>query len=68
VAPNTTLSPDRVVGIDHQRAAQPVLDVGDGRLDLALPLLGGMIFGILRQVAVGARFLDRVDDRGRSAS
>jgi hypothetical protein len=32
------------------------------RFDLALPLLGGVIFGVFRKVAVGARFLDRLDD------
>jgi hypothetical protein len=32
------------------------------RLDLALALLGRVIFGIFRQIAVGAGFLDRVDD------
>src|SRR3546814_6307234 len=31
--------------IDHLRARQAVLDVGDHRLDLALPLLGGMKIG-----------------------
>ena len=49
--------------IDHHRAAQLVLDVGDHRLDLALALLGRMIFGVLGEVAVRARFLDRLDDR-----
>ncbi len=37
--------------------------IGDLRLDLALALLGGVIFGILGEIAMGARFLDRVDDR-----
>ena len=32
------------------------------RLDLALPLLGGMIFGVFRKIAMRARFLDRIDD------
>ena len=49
--------------IDDHRAAQTVLEVGDGRLDLALALLGRMIFGIFAQVAVRARDLDRLDDR-----
>ncbi len=39
-----------------------VLEVGDARLGDALLLLGGMIFGILRQIAVGARFGDLLDD------
>ena len=63
MAPNTTLSPRQRRGIDHHRPAEPVLDIGDLRLDLALALLGGMIFGILGKVAMAARFLDRVDDR-----
>src|SRR3546814_1720735 len=53
-----------VCSSDLLRARQAVLDVGDHRLDLALPLLGGMIFGIFRQVAMRARFLDRFHDRG----
>ena len=31
---------------------------------MALPLLGGVIFGVLGKVAMSARFLDRVDDLG----
>src|SRR3546814_4437776 len=53
-----------VCSSDLLRARQAVLDVGDHRLDLALPLLGGMIFGIFRQVAMRARFLARFHDRG----
>ena len=53
----------KALGIDHHRPAEAVLDLGDLRLDLALALLGGMIFGILGKVAVRARFFDRVDDR-----
>src|SRR3569623_798586 len=49
--------------VDDQRAAELVLDIGDRRLDLALALLGGEIFGVFRQVAMGARFLDRIDDQ-----
>jgi len=47
--------------IDHLRAGEPVLDVHDLRLDVALTLLGGMVFGILGEVAVGARLLDILD-------
>ena len=50
--------------VDDDGAAELVLDVGDGRLDLALPLLGGVIFGILAEVAMGAGILDRLDDLG----
>src|SRR4029079_792635 len=37
--------------VDDHRPPELVLEVGDGRLDLALPLLGGVVFGILRQIA-----------------
>ncbi len=33
------------------------------RLDLALALLGGVIFGVFGKIAMRARFLDRVHDR-----
>jgi hypothetical protein len=58
------LSPDSVGRVDHQRAAELVLDVGDHRLDLALAFLGRVIFRILRKVAMRARFLDGVDHLG----
>src|SRR3569623_3421612 len=48
--------------VDDQRAAQFVLDIGDRRLDLALALFRRVILGVLRQVAMRARFLDRIDD------
>ncbi len=32
--------------IDDLRAGHPILDLGDLRLDLALPLLGGMVLGV----------------------
>src|SRR3546814_11881899 len=49
--------------VDHLGARQAVLDIGDHCLDLALPLLGGMVFGIFRQIAVSPSLLDRLDDR-----
>src|SRR5688500_12879531 len=52
------------LGIDDQSAAEAVLHLGDLRLDMALPFLGGMVFGVLRKVAMAARHLDRLDDRG----
>src|SRR3569623_1042216 len=54
----------QVLGIDDLGATQFVLDVGDRRLYLALTLLGGMVFGVFRQIAMRARFLDRLDDLG----
>ncbi len=60
-------SPESVGRIDDLRAAHLVLEVGDLRLDLALAFLGGVVFGVLRQIAVRARFLDRFDDLGTLA-
>ena len=48
--------------IDNLGAAYAVFQLGDLRLDLTLAFLGGMIFGIFRQVAMGARLLDGVHD------
>ena len=48
--------------IDHQRTRQSVLKVGEHCLDLALAFLGRMIFGVFAQIAMRARFLDRIDD------
>jgi hypothetical protein len=65
VAPKTTLSPLSVVGIDHHRAAETVLDVGDLRLDLAWPFFGGRdIRTFSERVAVQRALLDRIDDGG----
>src|SRR3569623_408093 len=50
----------QVLGVDDLGAAQLVLDVGDRRLYLALPLLGGMVLGGFRQLAMRERFLDRL--------
>jgi hypothetical protein len=64
VAPEHHLVARQRRRVDHQRARQPVVNVADHRFDLALALLGGVIFGILAQIAVGACFLDRIDDLG----
>src|SRR3546814_9412915 len=53
--------------VDDLRARQAILEVADGRLDLTLTFLGGVIFGIFREVAVGARFLDRKSTRLNSS-
>ena len=50
--------------IDNLGPANLVLNIGDRHFDLALPLLGRMIFGIFGQVAMRARLLDRLDDPG----
>ncbi len=47
--------------IDDDGAGELVLELHHLRLDMALALLGGMVFGVLRQVAVGARGLDILD-------
>src|SRR5436190_22261530 len=46
------LVPGRGRRIDYHRAAQAVLEIGDRRLDVALPLFRRVIFGILREIAV----------------
>src|ERR1700737_3177876 len=48
--------------IDDFRVRQSVLDVVDAPFDEALLLACGVIFGILGQIAVSARFGDRLDD------
>jgi len=62
VAPNLTLPPDSLEMFDHIGAADLVFQFHDAAFDEALLLLGRVIFGILRQVAMGARFRDRLDD------
>src|SRR5262249_17453403 len=49
--------------VDHGGAGDLVLDLGEPTLDEALALARGMIFGVLREVAVLARLRDRLDDR-----
>ena len=52
----------QLADVDHLGAAKFVLDLGDPALNEALPLAGRLVFGVFRQVAVAARFLDRPDD------
>src|SRR6185312_1323186 len=47
--------------VDDLRPRDLVLDRRDAALDPTLPLLGGVILGVLRQVAVRARLGDRGD-------
>ena len=51
----------QLTDLDHLGPSELVVDVGDASGDVTLPLLGGVIFGILRQVAVGTRLLDLLD-------
>ena len=46
-------------GVDHLRSGELVLDLGDPALDEALALLRRVVVGILRKVAVPARFGER---------
>src|SRR6185437_15748295 len=48
--------------VDHVGARQLVFEFGDAPLVERLLLLGGVIFGVLRQVAVRARVGDLLDD------
>jgi hypothetical protein len=50
------------VVIDDLRVAQLALDFLDAPLDEALLLAGGMVLGVLGQVAVGARLGNRRHD------
>ena len=62
VAPNLTLVRRQFGNVDHFGAADLVFQFHDAAFDEALAFLGGVIFGILRQIAMGARFRDRLDD------
>ena len=62
MAPNLTLRAGQLGDVDHFGAADLVFQFHDAAFDEALAFLGGVIFGILRQVAMGARFRDRLDD------
>src|SRR5262249_39936565 len=48
--------------VDDLGARELVLELGDARLVVRLRLLGRVVFGILRQVAVGARIGNLLDD------
>ncbi len=62
VAPNRTLVPQSLLGSMISAARQLVLDVLDARLDHALALLGGVVLGVLAEVAVLARNADFAGD------
>ena len=48
------------------RGRQLAFDLLDAAFDKALAVLGGFVFGVFAQIALGTRFGDGVDDPGRS--
>src|SRR4029079_11976375 len=48
--------------VDDLRGRELVLDLADAPFDEALLLAGGVILGVLREIAVTARFGNRLDD------
>src|SRR3569833_3412166 len=48
--------------VDDLRVGEFRLDFGNAALDEALLLFGGMVFGVLLQIAVRTRLGDRIDD------
>jgi hypothetical protein len=49
--------------VDDLCAGHPIFDVGDLAFDPALPLLSGMVLGVLGEIAMRTRFGDRGDHR-----
>jgi hypothetical protein len=49
--------------IDDLDRGDDFLQFGDAALDEGLAFSGGMVFGVLREIAVRARFRDLADDR-----
>ena len=62
VAPNLIVDPDSFDTSITSARCEHVLELDDAALVVRLRLLGGMIFGVLRQIAVRARLGDRLDD------
>ncbi len=63
VAPNLALSPDSFETSITSALADQVLElVVDAALVQALRFLGRMVFGVFREIAMRARFRDRLDD------
>ena len=64
VAPNMMLPSASISdGLDDLRIGELALDFGDAAFDEALAFLGGIVVGVLGEIAVRARFGDRLDDR-----
>src|SRR5471030_1280990 len=49
------------LGVDHLCIGELALDLGNASFDKALPLLGGVVLGVLGQIDVRARLRDRAD-------
>ena len=62
MAPNLTVLPDSLDVIDDLGAAELVLELGHLCLVEALGLLGGVVLGVLGQIAVLARIRDLLND------
>ena len=60
--PNATSSVSSCLLVDHGRAAQPLLELGDPLLEQRLLVLGVVVLGVLRDVAELARLLDPLGD------
>ena len=63
VAPNFTVRARQFGDVDHFGAADLVFEFHHPAFDEAWLLLGGVIFGVFRQIAMGTRFRDHADDR-----
>ena len=64
VAPNLIGVARQFRNVDHVGARELVLELGDAALVERLRFLGGVIFSVLRQVAVRARVGDLLNDAG----
>jgi hypothetical protein len=62
LAPNLIFAAGHLGKVDDLGARDQVLDFADAAFIVALGFLGGMVFGIFRQVAMGARFGNCLDD------
>src|SRR4029079_7800080 len=51
-----------VLRVDDLRGGELALDLEDAAFDEALLVLGGLVLGVLGQVALGTRFGDGLDD------
>ena len=62
MAPNATLVPDSLVGIDDLGARELVFEILDAGLDPPLALFGGVVLGVLAEIAVLAGHADLAAD------